>query len=641
MNNIGWRFLQVRPEAVSQDPTQQEFFGPEEGSAGALVREAIQNSLDARAKDHAGPVHVLFRFGQSDSAPWTASEYFAGLIPHLNAQFSNYVPTGEKPVSYLTVEDFGTRGLQGDPGHTIYDENSTTKANRNDFFYFWRNVGRSRKEETERGRWGLGKTVFAASSTISSFFGLTVRANDQRRLLMGQSVGIIHQISDAAGERRIFEPYGYYGCFQTESNLALPVEDDAAISSFSQAFGLSRTDEPGLSVVIPFPQKEVDPAAIALEAIRSYYMPILTGELTVQTSNSTSSFHITAENIREVIDALNWKPVRLTSAAMRGFVEFAADALKVESAGLIALAPQDGKTAPDSLKKRIPEADVPDLQQRFDAGDLLAFRVPVLVKKTQQTEASHVDVFLKRDDSLGGGSADFIREGLAITQTGKQPRQCVRGLVLVSDKPLSTLLGDSENPAHTKWQELSDKIKEPKYLHGRSTVRLVNGAVQQLADVLSFRPETRDDDLLSDIFFLPTEEQDQSKKGPRTEKDRSGEIKLPPPLPEPVRAGISLSQVAGGFRISAVEESERRVEWITVHVAYAVATGNPFTRYRAFDFNLTKMEMRGKGIAIDEVAGNRLRLRVIDAQFGFAVTGFDERRDLSVRAIPIYAAEGE
>ncbi|HEY0017388.1 MAG TPA: hypothetical protein VGC13_13845 [Longimicrobium sp.] len=641
MDNIGWRFLQVRPEAVSQDPTQQEFFGPEEGSAGALVRESIQNSLDARSKDHAGPVRVRFRFDHSESALFAASDYFAGIIPHLLAQFPNHVPAGDTPISYLTVEDFGTRGLQGDPAHTIYDEHSAEKEVRNDYFYFWRNVGRSRKEEAERGRWGLGKTVFPASSTISSFFGLTVRANDQRRLLMGQSVGIIHQLSSPDSNRRIYEPYGYFGRFQDTNELALPIEDPGFLAAFSKAFSLSRMNEPGLSVVIPFPQKEVHPEAIVREAIRSYYLPILTGELVVQASNATNSFQITAENIREVIRTLDWRPMRMTASEMIAYVDFAADAVNVAAGGFFLLPEQDLKSAPDSLKKRLPEADLPALQEQFDTGELLAFRIPVLVKKARQTESSHLDVFLKRDDSLGSGTADCIREGLAITQTGKQPRQPVRGLALVTDKPLSTLLGDSENPAHTKWQELSDKIKEPKYIHGRSTVRLVNGAVQQLADALSFRPETRDEKLLSDIFFLPEDTSDPAKKGTKSQKDRSGESEPPSVIPEPTTSGIALSQVVGGFRISAVEVSGRTVEWITIDMAYAVASGNPLTRYRPFDFDLATMPMRGKGITIDEVSGNRVRLRVVDPQFVFALTGFDERRDLIVRAIPSYASEAE
>ena len=76
-------------------------------------------------------------------------------------------------------------------------------------------MGRSRKHASELGRWGLGKTVFQAASRINSFFGLTVRATDSRRLLLGQSVLKVHNLDGAR-----FYPYGYFGRF--EADFALP-----------------------------------------------------------------------------------------------------------------------------------------------------------------------------------------------------------------------------------------------------------------------------------------------------------------------------------------------------------------------------------------------------------------------------------
>jgi hypothetical protein len=641
MASIGWRFLPVRPEAMSQDPTQAEFFGPEEGSAGALVREAIQNSLDAKIKDLNGPVRVRFRFGQLEQSSLGTSPYFAALAPHLQTQFPGNVPKTDTPVSFLVVEDFGTRGLQGDPRHTIYDEHSATKENRNDFFYFWRNVGRSRKEETERGRWGLGKTVFPASSSISAFFGLTIRANDQRALLMGQLVGVTHQIIDAFGEKTIYEPYGYFAQFEEAQNLALPIEDDAFLNTFKSDFGLSRDADPGLSVVIPFPQQEVQPPTVIREAIRSYYLPILTGELVVEASNGQSTIQVHKGNVREVISKLNWKGMRITPEEMVALVDFAHEALEVSEDKYYLVQPQDPKPAPESLKTRIPEADLPGLQETFDNGELIALRVPVLVKKALQDEASHLNVFLRRDESLGSGLADFVREGLAITQTGKTPRQPVRGLAIVNDKPLSTLLGDSENPAHTKWQELSDKIKEPKYIHGRATIRLINASIQQLAEALAYRPESRDVDLLSDIFYLPSEEKTPPKPAKVQKEDELGQTETPDPTPEPSRQGIALEKGPGGFRVKAVLESGRKVEMVTIDVGYAVRSGNPFTRYRPFDFDLAKMPQKALGITVDEIVGNRLRVRVVDPDFFLSISGFDENRDLMVRAVPTYAADSE
>src|SRR5436305_1999742 len=55
---------------------------------------------------------------------------------------------------------------------------------------FWRRVSRSHKGGDKDGSWGLGKIVFPASSKIRTFFGFTVRNDDENLtpLLMGQAV---------------------------------------------------------------------------------------------------------------------------------------------------------------------------------------------------------------------------------------------------------------------------------------------------------------------------------------------------------------------------------------------------------------------------------------------------------------------
>ena len=56
----------------------------------------------------------------------------------------------------MVVEDFGARGLGGNPLlSNAPDPDSKVKE---DFFWFWRNIGLSGKTGDDLGRWGLGKT---------------------------------------------------------------------------------------------------------------------------------------------------------------------------------------------------------------------------------------------------------------------------------------------------------------------------------------------------------------------------------------------------------------------------------------------------------------------------------------------------
>lgn len=78
-----WRFRRMRRDEPDIDPVQEEFFATEEleDLNGALVREAVQNSLDARDGDT--PVEVMFSFGQQDDSrnAIDRAEVFRELAP--------------------------------------------------------------------------------------------------------------------------------------------------------------------------------------------------------------------------------------------------------------------------------------------------------------------------------------------------------------------------------------------------------------------------------------------------------------------------------------------------------------------------------------------------------------------------------
>jgi hypothetical protein len=142
---MSWRFNTMNRGDMNTDPHEGEFFATETlGSiVDASVREAIQNSLDAAAGER---IRVRFRLGQ---APHQARHrYLRELWPHVEAaaqETSQSLPDRASPLRYLVVEHERTRGLEGDPGQY---EDDAGEESRNDFYYFWRNVGRSRKQNT-------------------------------------------------------------------------------------------------------------------------------------------------------------------------------------------------------------------------------------------------------------------------------------------------------------------------------------------------------------------------------------------------------------------------------------------------------------------------------------------------------------
>jgi len=517
-----WHFRVMSKGELNVDPIQSEFFSTEaiEGLTEALVRETIQNTLDAA---QGSPARIRFWLSGSENAlPATkTSEYFGGLEEHLKAKDSGIqaVPTFSAGVPFLLIEDFNTRGLTGDP-----DQEKDVPGTKNNFYYFWRNVGRSEKEEKDRGRWGLGKNVFPASSKINSFLGFTIRDESPRALLMGQSVLRVHQLN----ESRLY-PYGYLG--HIDDDFAKPFVSEAFLKPFCSDFSVSRTTEPGLSVVVPFPDEDINPSRILRATLRQYFYPIMAGALVVTIGDDLIVDQISLASIiagmeeafrrelQPVFELAQW------AASVTSFVK-----TKHAAAGL----------APKWESDSLAESEIEVLRPQFEKGDRLAFEVPVQVKpKNGPEQPTFFRVFLERDPLMESHRPTFVREGLIVTDAVKTKSRGVRALVVVHDKPLATLLGDAENPAHTEWQSRSTHFKD-RYIHGASTLSYVKNSVGALVQMLAQSKGQQDFSVLQDVFFLAQPPTPEEKRKTKVVKPKPGEEPptpplLPPPAPPVLR----------------------------------------------------------------------------------------------------------
>jgi hypothetical protein len=146
MSQPGWHFKSRERSDEVADPIQGEFFDeaadPDErrrGPAASLVREAIQNSLDAHVGNE--PVHVRFYLSAEEGlTAGRARNWFAGLWPHLRARRSGLREVQPEPQAcrFIVIEDFGTRGLEGDPRR-----GTTPEEDERDDFYSCRSLSAS------------------------------------------------------------------------------------------------------------------------------------------------------------------------------------------------------------------------------------------------------------------------------------------------------------------------------------------------------------------------------------------------------------------------------------------------------------------------------------------------------------------
>jgi hypothetical protein len=603
-----WHFREMSRGEINVDPVHDEFFKAQD-LADALVREAIQNSLDAR-RGHS-TVRVRFRLatGGHALARETAAPYLNGLEPHVDLPQFAAMP-------FLLVEDSGTRGLVGDPGED--PELDEGGGERNDFYYFWRNVGRSGKGELDRGRWGLGKAVFPVSSRIHTMFGLTQRGDDGRLLLLGQTVLKTHVI-----DGRRFAPYGFFANSDRD-DFPHAIENPAITRRFIDDFGLER-DDSGLSIVIPFHREDdLRFESIVASAIRQYFYPITRGDLAVTVEENGRSETITARTIER--EASDPNLAKLCALARWSMV------LPESEWTTIVEPPTDG--APKWRDDAIPGDQIEILRQRFDQGDRLAFRVRVPVRRKRSRAAtSHFDVVLEKDESLKRGEHQFIRRGITIPEVRSPREKPVRALLIADDEAISTLLGDAENPAHSDWSERNDKIRG-LYEQGASTLRYVKNAIAQIAAALSRPPAGRAPDLLADIFSIAVPGDDAAVAPGHAKRDVDrGETTARDISIAARDNSMRITPIAGGFTIQGVGSNHNTGARCVAEVAYRTRSGDPFRKYSPFDFAIGRggVTLENDGADVYAARGNRVEFQPVRSDFQLIVTGFDRRRDLVVR----------
>lgn len=619
--NPEWRFRPLEKDILMPDPVQDEFFTTAivGGLAPALVREVVQNSLDAGRTCRQGPVRLRFNFAKIDSPLGRdqAQELLRNLPVHLRADGAGLrcLPRLDGAMPVVSIEDFGTPGLEGD---VLEHDPKEDDGGPHDFFWFWRNVGRSGKSREHLGRWGLGKSVFPALSSINAFYGVSKRRSDGGVSLMGQCVLKSHR--DRHGATRC-SPYGYFACYTDGESqfFATPMEDKEYINRLCDALGLHRMKEPGFSIVLPFPREEVNAQSVEKEVLRQWFIPILRGDLAVTIAGSGPDRVLDAECLDSAeleLPNAEYEPAGQNA----GLLSLAKWALSVSDADRVILSARSGG-APSWDNISVPESVVGKLRQDFDAGRRLAFRVHLRVQRTGENPTdSFFDVYMERLPGATRSEDCFIRKGITISGVRSRLASGLRALVLIDDDPLVEFLGDAENPAHTEWQSTS-RIFRDKYVHGRLTLSFVRHSVQELSKLLSTSATGVDKALLDDVFFL-------EESGNKPDKERTVD---PSPIEQSDKGPFTLSQVSGGFRIGLHPQRTATPTRGRLLVAYRVRRGNPFTKYNSMDFDLAKppIQVVLEGANSLKCEGNSLRFEVTDGGvFRVEVRGFDQERDI-------------
>jgi len=634
-----WHFSRKLPSDVTRDPIAGEFFASDaiKDAGEALVREGIQNSLDARL--NVTDVCCIRIFLSAERGAIDAqrhSRWFESAWPHYMAP-KNGLKSGsispEKKCRYLVFEDFETTGLTGST-----EQYDPIDGQKNAFFYFFRAEGKTEKEGDDRGRWGIGKQVFPRSSRAQTFFGYSETADGPA--LMGRCILKHHHIDSGA----CFKPDGYFGVQKSISNdiFTVPIQDAEIISQFKNDFQLSRkSGQTGLSIVVPWLDDgdEEDPGnqgfgrnAISIAAISGYFIPIMEGRLEVIVEDHIGSYRINSETYQGVlgqIESSGDKKLKDEVKRFRAYLEVA-EIAKSGAFRDFAL-PACNSMKAEWTAEMLPEAQAQEMREALSAGETIRVKSTLTVrpKEGSPIEDSFFCLVRKVDDF--SAKPCHVREDLIISEVARWPINGFVCLIRVNRGPLATLLGDSENPSHTEWQKDSKNFKG-KYTYGGVAIEFVSLFAHSLVRRIHATSRHLDRKLLANLFYdeLPEAEQAPTKPKPQSAKETDKPF-MPPVIG---RSEIRITETRNGFSVFPAGPPFRLGARINLKVAYETSKGNPFKAYKIFDFNLEDDVITKKqdGCEISVSSGNNMVIIVKDSKFSLHVSGFDINRDLVVKA---------
>ncbi|MCC5878240.1 MAG: hypothetical protein JJU11_18640 [Candidatus Sumerlaeia bacterium] len=658
---INWHFNTQSPTGVHRAASADDYFSTTmENPAEPLVREGAQNSLDAKSDGpNHQPVRIKITLSGSRSAakPEDVSPFFnENFWRHIQGDRNGlYNPPGPgDKCPYLVFEDFGTTGLTGN------EDEFKLGTIKNPFFYFFRAEGLSDKEIKERGRWGMGKSVFRLCSRVRSWFGYTTRRSDGKTLLMGRTV-LAPRTLDGAD----YTPDGYFGKSLDPNTPILPIgeENKELLTSFNQVFSLSRSGgQFGTSVVVPwYKDDEIDFAGLRGYAVKHYFLPIIRNRLFFE------------------LEELGGEMAKIDRAFIEDWVEGvqvdSQEDERIKAAVRLALWAESKETPTHEL-----ELDGGDhfydwsgvdnenelwrnAKEKHENCEPLFFRIPIKItaKKPDRskgmTRESFFDVLLQKNIGLGDNKPLFIRNDLLIPEVrSKSPRDVV-ALVVIQDETLAEVLGKAENPAHTEWvlnssQSNASGLKfKDCYLHAPGILRQVQDAHAQIIDLLFVNRVEEDPSLLLDFFSIDREEDSKTKKRRKSRKEEKpggDESQEPPDIPAARPKRYRIHQQEGGFAVTSGDLGSALLSRIKVSAAYAVRRGDPFKAFtkdvknRIYDFDFRKPAIDVSLDAVEEIGrdANELRLKVLEESFRVEVTGFDPNRDLKVK-VDVWEADDD
>ena len=418
----------------------------------ALVRESIQNSLDA-VLEKSAPVQVVFSFREMNGCDYpeffSLKEHIEGCLDYYSNNYNAkaiYEPmmkffadeAHHNHLGYIRVSDYNTKGMS-------YEKDKTDSP----FYAFVRSAGVSAKDDTSAGgSFGFGKAAYYLLSPISTIMVSTCTKNGDR-FFEGASSLCTHTYR---GKKKV--AFGYY-----DDQDGKPISIEADIPAHF------RRAEPGTDInILGFKMEYKDEAVKEMiEAVlRNFWFAIYEGKLEV---NVNDVVNITKNTIADLME-----------------VYFEGTEDNTRKAGYYNPRPYFDavRFANTSSKYRLIEDKLPLLGHVC----FYVFKCKGAVDKIAYMRAPQMLVYSQKNKTNYG----------------------MYGVFYCDSEEGNDLLRNMENPAHTEWKATNWRSRGRQNGMGRQVLRELDEFINEcLNKVFSLKDKIAlDIKGLEDFLYIPT-----------------------------------------------------------------------------------------------------------------------------------------
>lgn len=605
-NGWNWEWPPAGPTPVHQGLDSEMFDRTDFPYTDTLVREAIQNSLDARL-DENKPVIISFHFHIDKIGPRRA--FLQQLIEHRMATDLK-IPDdwGSDKINWLVVEDFHSTGLRG-----------SLKKRKDDFWGYWLNFGVTNKSGTGRGGRGIGRVTFLIASQIQSVIGYTRRRKEDVKVAACGMAAL--RADEIDGKMRSTHAYlAPEACDDVYRLYDSPEFQNEMQRAFSFE-GYDGEYRSGLGLAILYPHDDLKENRILAAAIEHFAPAIINNDLMIQVGQTTLNSVSIDEIAHDV--AFNFHDSKFRDAAINedvskylSFIRQAAKQQKLActielpspNANILQKWGEENQGLVEYLREKIKSAPV---------------TLDIVFPLNRNGKAEKVNLWSVVGVCPSGRKPinKFFRRGMCLPDVKDKSTGALDIVTLVQrDGQLSTYLNFCEGKAHLdllESNEVRQKLRDGGFDDGYKIKRLVKNLPVELRKLLMADISEPNPRIFEKYFAKP-------KKMTNGEDTPVHPI---PPNPDSMNEFDVKKIKEDGICIIAKSEF---ADWpVTATITLAYANGSHRPSWSPHDFRLEDLKISAVNCDL-QTNENIVTATKCGEQSKIWISGFDRNREIDV-----------